>query len=323
MPYHLYKGQTLPSRRYIERALKRILQDHIHEVMHFALKDAHLIGRGVHRAAYLIDFEIKPDPFPRNRKWVLLYPYEESAADLQDRLLNEVKALEELEKAQPPFRFPYLVGHCILNDAVVILEEWVDGVQIDLRAGRCMVGKPWEVAGETAARVHDLSTVGQHVGGFPTRRAHALHSLDALDGNEMKLFDEAKEWCLKNLPPDESSTLLHGDLSGQNIMVNLEGKAAPALIDWTFTTYGDPAHELAIITQAKRRPFEVDYGHEKLLEAYEDAGGIEVRLNEIFLYEICLLGRRYKAAKSKKGRIESPQEPLRLLHHLMVRLKRK
>ena len=105
----------------------------------------------------------------------------------------------------------------------------------ECESGRCMVGKPWEVAGETAARVHDLEKVGKQVGGFSTRQEHALHSLQALDGHDMKLFTQAKEWCLKNLPPEDPSTLLHGDLSGQNIMVDLEGQTAPALIDWTFT----------------------------------------------------------------------------------------
>jgi hypothetical protein len=323
MPYHLYKGQTLPSRRQIERALKRIIQDQVDQVMHFELKEAHLIGRGVHRAAYLVDFQLKPDPIQFKGQMVLLYPYAEAATELKDRLLNEVCVLQSLSLDQPAFRSPYLIGHCIINDSVVILEEWIDGVQIDLRAGRCMVGKPWEVAGEVAARVHDLRQVGMTVGGFKTREEHALHSLQDLDGHDIKLFSEAKEWCLKYLPPTQPTTLLHGDLSGQNIMIDLEGKVAPALIDWTFTIQGDPAHELAIITQGKRRPFEVDYGHEKLIEAYEDAGGEDIRVQEIHLYEICLLGRRYRAAKNKKDRIESPQEPLRLLHHLMIRLKRK
>ena len=134
MPYHLYKGQTLPSRRQIERALKRIIQDQVDQVMHFELKDAHLIGRGVHRAAYLVDFQLNPDPLQFQGKMVLLYPYAEAAPDLKDRLLNEVCVLQSLSLDRPAFRSPYLVGHCIINDAVVILEEWIDGVQIDLRA---------------------------------------------------------------------------------------------------------------------------------------------------------------------------------------------
>ena len=312
MPYHLYKGQTLPTRRQIERSLKRIAQNQVDQVMHFELIDAHLIGRGVHRAAYLVDFQLQPNVFAFPGKMVLLYPYAEAAVELKERLLNEVCALQSLALDHPAFRFPLFIGHCILNDAVVILEEWIEGVQIDLRAGRCMVGKPWEVAGEVAARVHDLYQVGETVGGFKTRHEHALHSLKDLDGHDVQLFSQAKQWCLSNLPPKEKTTLLHGDLSGQNIMIDLEGRVAPALIDWTFTTQGDPAHELAIITQGKRRPFEVDYGHEKLIEAYEDAGGIDIRVQEVHLYEICLLGRRYRAAKSKKDRIESPQEPLRL-----------
>ena len=80
---------------------------------------------------------------------------------------------------------------------------------------------------------------------------------------------------------------------------------------------------MAIITQGKRRPFEVDHGHERLLDAYLQAGGYEITLNEIYLYELCLFGRRYHTAKTKRAtRVESPQEPLRLAYHLLARLKR-
>ena len=324
MAYQLFQGQTLPSRRNIERSIHRMLQERAGVAADVSINNCQVLGRGVHRVAYLVDLTVNPDFNHVSGSHVLLYPYEEEAASLKERLMREVTALEALDRAQSVFRYPQLIAYTVFNDAVVILERRVDGVPLDLRAGRCMVGNPWSVAGEIAARVHDLTNVARNLNGYPTRRAHANSALKDLEGLESRIFEDARQWCLEHLPPeDQPATLLHGDLSGQNIFVDLEGKLPPALIDWTFVIQGDPAHELAIITQGKRRPFEVDYGHEKLLEAYEDAGGHPVKLNEIYLYEMCLFGRRYRAAKKKgRNRVESPQEPLRLLHGLLNRLKK-
>lgn len=322
MAYELFQGQTLPTRRELERALRRLGQEEGAMLPTLELGDCQLIGRGVHRAAYYVDFKLRPDPLRVSGKRVLLYPYAEEAAGLRGRLAREAAALELLGQVKPPFRYPALVGAVEIDDAVVILERFVEGSPIDMRLGRCLAGKPWEVAGEIAATVHQLSELAEGVGGFPTRLEHATLALDDLRGHDAPLFDVAYAWGLKNLPPEgEPSTLLHGDLSGQNILIDLKGGQAPALIDWTFTIQGDPAHELAIITQGKRRPFEVDHGLERLLEAYEDAGGRPLSAAHVHFHELCLLGRRYRAATSRvKARKEHPQEPLRALHGLLTKL---
>ena len=324
MAYDLYQGQTLPSRRDVERALRKMAQEEGAMLPQLTLNGLQVIGRGVHRVAYLVDFKVKPDPIRiSGADRVLLYPYAEEASELKERLYREATALELLSQIKTPFRIPKPVGGVEVDDAVILLERFVEGNPIDLRAGRCLAGKPWEVAGEIAAAVHmtDLE-IAEQVGGFPTRREHALEAIKALDGHDQAWFKVAKEWCLKHLPPeDEPSALLHGDLSGQNILIDLKGGKAPALIDWTFTLWGDPAHEMAIITQGKRRPFEVDHGLHKLLEAYEDAGGRHIKPEEVYLHELCLFGRRYRAAKERgKARAEHPQEPLRALHGLLTRL---
>lgn len=322
MAYELFQGQTLPTRRELERALKRLGQEEGGMLPTLELNDCQVLGRGVHRVAYYVDFKLRPDPTRVSGKRVLLYPYAEEAAGLKGRLAREVAALDLLSQVKTPFRYPGLVGAVEIDEAVVILEKFVEGSPIDLRVGRCLAGKPWEVAGEIAAIVHQHPEVGEGVGGFPTRLDHATLALEDLKGHDAPLFKVAHEWGLKHLPPEgEPSTLLHGDLSGQNILMDLKGKLAPALIDWTFTIQGDPAHELAIITQGKRRPFEVDHGLERLLEAYEDAGGRPIAAEHVHFHELCLLGRRYRAAVTRgKARKEHPQEPLRALHGLLTKL---
>ena len=282
------------------------------------------IGRGVHRAAFQVKLRVRPDPDQLSGAHVILFPYPEEALGIKEKLENEVTTLRCLSEIEPIFRFPKLLGAIDYDGSIVLYERFVEGVALDLRVGRCLVGDPWEVAGEIAARVHDLSAIGEMINGFATRREHALESVKVFESLDESTFKDAHAWCLEHLPPEgELSTLIHGDLSGQNILVDPQGRLAPAIIDWTFALQGDPAHEMAIITQGKRRPFEVDHAHERLLDSYLDAGGRELKLNEIHFYELCLFGRRFKAAKTRgSARIESPQEPLRLAYHLLARLKR-
>ena len=83
---------------------------------------------------------------------------------------------------------------------------------------------------------------------------------------------QAYRWARSHLPPTVPSSFLHGDLLGQNILLGLEEPSGPAttstLIDWEFACRGDPAYDLAIVTQGTRRPFQVNRGLERLLEFY-------------------------------------------------------
>ena len=319
IPHH-----TMPTRKEIERALKMIAQKSGFG-SHVQIQDLQLLGHGMHRVAFRIDLHVRPDPGNLSGQHVILYPYMEESKAIQSRLRQEVEALSLLAQVNPIFRFPKLIDWVEIGDSVVMYERFVEGVPLDLRVGRCLVGHPWEVVGEIAARVHDLKEVGLKLNGFKTRREQALHDVDILKDLGESTFKRAYDWCLDHLPDEGTpTTLLHGDLSGQNILVHPQGLIAPALIDWTFAIQGDPAHEMAIVTQGERRPFGVDYGHERLLEAYLDAGGVHIKLHEIYLYELCLFGRRFKAAKSNKiRRTEDPNEPLRLTYNLLMKLAKK
>ena len=78
---------------------------------------------------------------------------------------------------------------------------------------------------------------------------------------------------------------MHGDLLGQNILVDPDG--SPSVIDWEYAQRGDPAHDLAIVTRGVRRPFQVERGLEKLLEAYHRHGGTGVTIEQVRLHELC------------------------------------
>lgn len=88
--------------------------------------------------------------------------------------------------------------------------------------------------------------------------------------------------------------LLHGDLLGQNILLGLD--EPHAFIDWEFAQRGDPAFDLAIVTRASRKPFQVAGGFEKLLDAYLDAGGQPLLAAHVRIHELCLLAAWYRDA---------------------------
>lgn len=96
----------------------------------------------------------------------------------------------------------------------------------------------------------------------------------------------AIEWAEAVSPPEGAVSVLHGDLLGQNILIE-PGKPA-ALIDWELCVIGDPAYDLAIVTRGVRRPFQIDRGLNKLLEAYRNAGGAHVEARDVRFYEVCM-----------------------------------
>ena len=78
---------------------------------------------------------------------------------------------------------------------------------------------------------------------------------------------------------------------------------------------GDPAYDLAIVTRGGRRPFQIDRGLDRLLEAYA-ACAPEVRKEHVHLYELCLLTRWYRDSLDPSLRSHPPGEMLdRLRRH--------
>ncbi|HBL25201.1 MAG TPA: hypothetical protein DD490_00010, partial [Acidobacteria bacterium] len=104
------------------------------------------------------------------------------------------------------------------------------------------------------------------------------------------------------------AVLLHGDLLGQNILLDLQG-AAPGLIDWEYARLGDPAYDLAIVTRGARRPFQIENGFGRLLEAYSGQGR-EIRKEHVHLHELCLLAGWYR--ESLDGRLGGHPPEVRL-----------
>jgi aminoglycoside phosphotransferase (APT) family kinase protein len=154
--------------------------------------------------------------------------------------------------------------------------------------------------------------------GFGTRRDHALASLSVFEGRPEPLLWDIHAWALENLPPAEPSVLLHGDLLGQNILIAPEEPLG--LIDWERAELGDPAYDLSIVTRGVRRPFQIDGGLDRLLEAYA-ARSSEIKREHVHLYELCMIARWYvEALRPERERGHPPEHYLSQLSGVFRRV---
>jgi aminoglycoside phosphotransferase (APT) family kinase protein len=238
-----------------------------------------------------------------------------------ERAEREAGLLRGLAELSLPLRVPRVLG-VWPDDAgrLVLVRQFLPGVELDLRAGGQPFIRPWEVVAELAAAVHslDVAAFASLLPGHEMRRAHAEEALlvfDELDAPEARA---GLAWARDHLPPATPSVLLHGDLLGQNIL--LAPGHPPGLVDWEYARRGDPAYDLAIVTRGVRRPFQIDRGMDRLLEAYARFGGCPVEAGHVHVFELSLLAGWYRdSLTSSDG--EPPQHALDRLRSLLRRLR--
>ena len=299
---------------------KRALLDVLAEQGHVVVDVGRLtkVGSGLSRDVYGAWVEHEEG---REQKYAVLLPRADAGSDLDDRTVREARLLAWLGGLALPFRTPAAIG-TTCDDAghVVLVCTYVRGEPLDLRAGRQHAVKPWEIVGTVAAAIHTVSgeDVEERTIGFATRRAHAEDALRVLEGIEAPELGEAAAWAREHLPPDEPSSLLHGDLLGQNILLGLG--EPHAVIDWERAMRGDPAYDLAIITRGVRQPFQIAAGLEKLLDAHASHGGHSVTCAHVRLHELCLFAHWYREALAGRG-AHSPAVELDRLRRFARRLR--
>ncbi len=259
------------------------------------------VGDGLSREVFAAEVEMTRAGSAQSGPYAALLPTRDADADLDRRATAELGLLARLAEIELPFRVPTGIG--VVPDAgrLALVREFIGGVPLDLRAGRQGGIRPWQVIGGIAARVHSIGAarVSGVLGGTASRREHAEAGLGALHELGGAEIEEAAAWAREHLPPPEPSVLVHGDLLGQNILLRPDN--ATGVIDWEYSTLGDPAYDLAIVTRGVRRPFQIDGGLERLLEAYAAAGGANVSVAQVRIHELCLAAGWYREALAKRA----------------------
>jgi aminoglycoside phosphotransferase (APT) family kinase protein len=230
--------------------------------------------------------------------FVVLLPRADAEDDSDRRVRREMAVLGTLASASLPFRVPRVLGAWPDRHGTTLARTFMPGIPLDLRAGRQPSVRPWAVVGEIAAAIHriDPATVPPALAGPPTRQDHGRAALAALAALDVPEAWDALAWATEHLPPPEPARLLHGDLLGQNILLDPDSDPRHGVIDWEHTACGDPAYDLAIVTRCARQPFQIPGGAQRLLEAYHGSGGSPtVSLDHVRIHELALAAGWYRA----------------------------
>jgi len=300
---------------------KRILQAIFHEREQGATVDVGYVkkmGHGLSRDIFAAEITIVTGSKPDMSEVAVLLPRRGCDSDINERTRKEARLLGDLATAGLPFRVPRIFG--VYPDAghLALVRGFERGVELDLRAGRQARVRPWETVATIAAAIHKLTTntLPWLAPRFSTRRDHALAAVAELDDlNEAEAAD-ARAWMQEHLPAATPSRLLHGDLLGQNILLGLS--EPDAVLDWEYAQFGDPAYDLAIVTRGVRRPFQIEGGLDRLLDANAQAGGADVTRAHVHVHELSLAARWYKDALNGDSR-HAPAQQLQFLRSLLRR----
>jgi aminoglycoside phosphotransferase (APT) family kinase protein len=265
----------------------------IHRIRH--------IGEGLSHDAYfaLVEGEHGPEGLV-----VLLARAANAARDR--RIRAEARLADELAALSLPFFVPRSRALVETRTGLAWIRECALGMP--LAKLRDPAYAPWTLTGTLAAAVHAVPLAAvPSLDGHATRRAHgqaSLLELASLADDPEPLVAEALAWMDAHLPPEEPAALLHGDLLGQNILVDLVDGSPPALIDWEHARRGDPAYDLAIVTRGLSRPFGEPRGFELLLEAYRAASGRALPAREVRFHELWFALSSYRDPEVQGSREE-------------------
>jgi aminoglycoside phosphotransferase (APT) family kinase protein len=256
------------------------------------------LGGGLSRHAYGAQVDVIPDRRALSGTFVVLLPVTAAASRT---LAREHHLLVQLHRRALPFRIPAPMALVDYLDEGALVQGWLRGVELDLRAGRQPL-RPWDIVGAVAAALHAIPAAELAVAlpGHATRRDHALAALRVLDDIDDDSARAASSWATARLPPAEPASLLHGDLRGPNILIDPGGP--PGVVDWADACGGDPAYDLAVVTRAARRPFQIAGGLDRLLAAYCAAGrSPSVTRDHVRIHELGLLAGWVVDAHAGRG----------------------
>lgn len=162
---------------------------------------------------------------------------------------------------------PRTYGLCTDDDVIgtwFYVMEFLDGRVIwDLNRGDYepdMRSACWDAAGEAIARLHnvDYEAVGLADFGKPGNYVERQFKRWAgqyeytRDAIENPALDAVIEWIPEHIPPDDETTIVHGDLQFPNMMFHRDRAEVIALLDWELSTLGNPLSDFAYFARGYR-----------------------------------------------------------------------
>ena len=166
-----------------------------------------------------------------------------------------------LKSLEFPVAVPELI--CLVTDdsgeTIGLIESAVAGMPLNFLSRDFDAESQLKTIAQVASAVHRLpKSKFTHLVQRSDSRTHVLEELNVLPGSLFDEFGEAamvREWILRNLPEGRTSTVLHGDLLPQNLLLAIRADPEIAVVDWECAQIGDAAYDLAIVSRGVRRPF--------------------------------------------------------------------
>jgi aminoglycoside phosphotransferase (APT) family kinase protein len=257
----------------------------------------------------------------REIELVIKLPAPHARSDRDERLRVEAALLQHLNAQRLTFAVPRPIGEVETGAGLAVVQEWVEGFPVDLRAQRFRGGKPWDFVAEVAAGIHAINPapIRNHIPSHFTRLDHAVFRARALQKLEEAEARDSEAWIGDHLPPNTPASLLHGDLLGQNLRRPLDDTGRVGVIDWAEACVGDPAYDLAIVTRGHRRPFAVVGGLSRLVDSYNRLAGSPVTVADVRVHELILHAGFYRAAIHDYGRGSPHAEQQRVIWRSLLR----
>jgi len=112
----------------------------------------------------------------------------------------------------------------------------------------------WRAGVDVAANLHSVDPIVHDLGDFGKQGGYVFRQFKRWSEQYRSktrsainnpAFDQLMEWLPDRLPSDEPTAIVHGDLQLSNMILQPDGKAVAALIDWELSTLGNPLSDFA------------------------------------------------------------------------------
>ena len=177
---------------------------------------------------------------------------------------REYKVLTALQNSDVPTARTY----ALCEDEGVIgtmfyIMEYLDGRVIwDATSGDYSPqerGAIWDAANDAVAKLHNvdfnavgLSDFGKHSDYIQRQLTRWCGQYEYTKTEENPYMDQLIEYLPKNIPEDDSCSIVHGDLQIANMMMHKTEPRVIGILDWELSTLGSPVSDFAYLCRPYR-----------------------------------------------------------------------
>jgi len=177
---------------------------------------------------------------------------------------REFKVMSALQNTNVPTAKTYAL--CTDDDVIgtwFYIMEYLDGRVIwDSTAGPYTPqerGEIWDSANDALAKLHcvdfeavGLSDFGKHSSYIERQLSRWSSQYEYTKTEENPYMDNLIEYLPKNVPQEDSCTIVHGDPKIDNMMMHKERNEVIGILDWELSTLGNPLSDFAYMCMRYR-----------------------------------------------------------------------